>query len=156
MHISHCTEQITLYYLYGYSWTQNLRIWKCSWAWTRNHQVGKHCQWKISHHNSKRRRSRTRCTLQPYFYIKGLGNRHQGTIRFQTWDEWHRIFGHMHMGAVKMMKEKEMVLGMEVDRTVEPAAQCTACITAKQHVKPFPKESRTKIKGIGDLTVRDV
>src|ERR1700678_839731 len=36
MHISHCTEQITLYYLYGYSWTQNLRIWKCSWAWWKN------------------------------------------------------------------------------------------------------------------------
>src|ERR1700678_3303865 len=65
MHISHCTEQITLHYLYGYSWTQNLRIWKCSWAWTRNHQVGKHCQWKISHHNSKRRRSRTRCSTLP-------------------------------------------------------------------------------------------
>src|ERR1700678_2383037 len=74
----------------------------------------------------------------------------------KTWDEWHRIFGHMHMGAVKMMKEKEMVLGMEVDRTVEPAAQCTACITAKQHVKPFPKESRTEIKGIRDLTVSNV
>src|SRR5271155_5690460 len=83
MHISHCTEQITLYYLYSYSWTQNLRIWKCSWAWMRNHQVGKHCQWKISHHNSKGRRSRTRCTLQPYFYIKGLGNQHRGAIRFQ-------------------------------------------------------------------------
>ena len=35
----------------------------------------------------------------------------------KSWDEWHRIFGHMHMGAVKMMKDKEMVLGMEVDRT---------------------------------------
>ena len=62
----------------------------------------------------------------------------------KSWDEWHRIFGHMHMGAVKMMKDKEMFLGMEVDRTVEPAAQCTACISAKQHIKPFPKTSRTK------------
>ena len=39
----------------------------------------------------------------------------------------------MHMGAVKMMKDKEMVLGMEVDRTVELAAKSTAYITAKQH-----------------------
>src|SRR5271168_768781 len=45
---------------------------------------------------------------------------------------------------------------MEVDRTVELAAQCTACNTAKQHVKPFPKESHTEIKGIRDLTVSDV
>ena len=69
----------------------------------------------------------------------------------KTWDEWHRIFGHMHMGAVKMMKDKEMVLGMEV----ELAAQCTACITAKQHIKPYPKESHMEIKRIGDLTVSD-
>src|ERR1700678_2434573 len=86
---SACTSHIArnkshfITYVYGYSWTQNLRIWKCSWTWTRNHQVGKHCQWKISHHNSKRSRSRTRCTIQPYFHIKGLGNRHQGAIRFQ-------------------------------------------------------------------------
>ena len=57
------------------------------------------------------------------------------------------------MGAVKMMKDKEMVLGMEVDRTVEPAAQYTACITAKQHIK---KTSHTEIKRIRDLTVSDV
>src|SRR5271168_2600058 len=137
MHISHCTEQITLYYLYGYSWTQNLRIWKCSWAWTRNHQVGKHCQWKISHHNSKRRRSRTRCNLisisraletgiEVLFASKSVKFRApnkviimEGTMlnrlfemnikgiikpdlacpakTGKTWDEWHRIFGHMHI-----------------------------------------------------------
>ena len=74
----------------------------------------------------------------------------------KTQDEWHRIFGHMHMGAVKMMKEKNMVLGMEVDRSMELAAQCPACIIAKQHTQPFPKESHTEIENIGDLTVSDV
>jgi hypothetical protein len=26
-----------------------------------------------------------------------------------TWDEWHRIFGHLNMGSVKMLKKKELV-----------------------------------------------
>jgi hypothetical protein len=26
----------------------------------------------------------------------------------KTWDEWHKIFGHMHVGAVKMMKDKDI------------------------------------------------
>src|ERR1700678_3818052 len=59
-------------------------------------------------------------------------------------------------GGSKDDEGKRNGLGMEVDRTVEPAAQCMSCITAKQHVKPFPKESCTEIKGIGDLTVSDV
>jgi hypothetical protein len=57
------------------------------------------------------------------------------------------------VGKLSYILLMEMVLGMEVDRTVEPAAQCMACITAKQHVKQFPKESRTEIKGIGDRLV---
>ena len=60
------------------------------------------------------------------------------------------------MGSVKMLKEKETLLGIEVDRTVEPAAQCKACIIAKQHVQPFPKQSQMKIKEIRDLTVSDL
>src|ERR1700679_3899606 len=73
---SHIARNKSHFITYTATPGHNIRIWKCSWAWTRNHQVEKHCQWKISHHNSTGRRSRTRCTLQPYFYIKGLGNRH--------------------------------------------------------------------------------
>ena len=90
--------------------------------------------------------------------VKGIAKHDQAyTAKHgRTWDEWHRIFGHLNMGSVKMLKEKGMVLGMEVDRTVELAAQCQACIVAKQHVKPFPKESQSEIKEIGDLTVSDL
>ena len=90
--------------------------------------------------------------------VKGVAKQDQGcpAKHGRTWDEWHRIFGHMNMGSVKMLKEKGMVLGMEVDRTVEPAAQCKVCIVAKQHVQPFPKNSQTEIKEIGDLTVSDL
>jgi GAG-pre-integrase domain len=90
--------------------------------------------------------------------VKGIGKQDQAcpAKHGRTWDEWHRIFGHLNMASVRMLKEKEMVLGMEVDRTVEPTAQCKACIIAKQHVQPFPKNSETEIKEIGDLTVSDL
>jgi hypothetical protein len=73
-----------------------------------------------------------------------------------TWDEWHRSFGHLNMGSVKMLKKKELVSGMEVDESVEPQAQCKACIQLKQHIQPFPQESLTEIAKIGNLTVTDV
>jgi hypothetical protein len=73
-----------------------------------------------------------------------------------TWDKWDRIFGHLNMGSVKMLKKKELVSRMEVDESVEPQAQCKACIQLKQHIQPFPQESLTKIAKIGDLTVTDV
>jgi transposase InsO family protein len=90
--------------------------------------------------------------------VKGVGKHDQAcpAKHGRTWDEWHRIFGHLNMASVRMLKDKGMVSGMEVDRTVEPAAQCKACIAAKQHVQPFPKNSETEIKEIGDLTVSDV
>ena len=76
----------------------------------------------------------------------------------RTWDEWHRILGHLNIGSVKMLKSKGMVLGMDVneDAEVDVDAKCEACILAKQHVKLFPKQSQTEIKEIGDLTVSDV
>ena len=40
-----------------------------------------------------------------------------------TWDEWHKIFGHLNMGSIKMLKDKDMVDGMDVDKFVEPQLQ---------------------------------
>jgi GAG-pre-integrase domain len=90
--------------------------------------------------------------------VRGIAKQDQAyTAKHRKmWDEWHRIFGHLNMGSIKMLKEKGMVLRMEVDRTVEPAAQCKVCIVAKQHVQSFPKNSQTEIKEIGDLTVSDL
>ena len=90
--------------------------------------------------------------------VKGIAKQDQAYAakHGRTWDEWHRIFGHLNMGSIKMLKEKGMVLGMEVDRTVDPAMQCKVCIVAKQHVQPFPKNNQTEIKEIRDLTVSDL
>jgi GAG-pre-integrase domain len=90
--------------------------------------------------------------------IRGIGQQDQAcpAKHRRMWDEWHRIFGHLGMASVRMLKEKRMVLGMEVDKSVEPAAQCKACIVAKQHTQPFPKNSNTEIKEIRDLKVSNM
>ena len=56
--------------------------------------------------------------------VKGVGKQDQAcpAKHRRTWDEWHRIFGHLNMASVRMLKEKGMVSGMEVDRTVELTA----------------------------------
>ena len=73
----------------------------------------------------------------------------------QTWHDWHKIFGHIYMGSVKMLKEKNMVKGMEVNPETPPP-QCTSCIHAKSHVNPFPQQSETEYKEIGEMTFTDV
>ena len=45
---------------------------------------------------------------------------------------------------------------MEVDESVPATEQCPACLLAKQHVTPYPQESKMEIVEIGDLTVSDL
>src|SRR4051812_7417144 len=73
-----------------------------------------------------------------------------------TWDEWHRIFGHMYIGSIQLLKRKNMVEGMEVDESIAPSRQCAPCIEAKQHRTPFPRSTNESVQEIGELTVSDV
>ncbi|KAJ8468724.1 hypothetical protein ONZ45_g17140 [Pleurotus djamor] len=77
-------------------------------------------------------------------------------VQGRTWDEWHRALGHIHMGAVKMLKKKGMVVGMDVDESVEPALHCVPCQKAKHSVEALPKVAQNKTRSNGDLTVTDV
>jgi transposase InsO family protein len=72
------------------------------------------------------------------------------------WDDWHRIFGHLNMRSLKMLKDKEMVNGLQIDPKSMPSPTCKACVLAKQHHEPFPKESEREVEEIGDLTVSDL
>ena len=78
------------------------------------------------------------------------------TRSVKSWDEWHRILGHLNMESVKRLHDKNMVIGMEVNTKSPETSQCAACIQSKQHVQPFPKISPTEIANVGDLTVTDV
>ena len=59
------------------------------------------------------------------------------------------------MGAVKLMKTGNLVLGMDVDMSA-PVSQCVACIQGKHHIDPFPKCAEDAAELVGDLTVSDV
>lgn len=74
----------------------------------------------------------------------------------RSWDDWHRVMGHISLSSVKLMKTKGMVEGMEVDTSEDPSPQCAPCIQAKQTVNTFPKESLSQPEKIGDLTVADL
>jgi len=72
----------------------------------------------------------------------------------RTLRDWHEIMGHINATSLKILPN--VVTGMELASSRDPPRKCEACIQAKQHVTPFPKESSTKIRGIGDLTLTDV
>ncbi|KAG8731444.1 hypothetical protein FRC10_001725, partial [Ceratobasidium sp. 414] len=63
----------------------------------------------------------------------------------KTWEQWHRVIE-------QVVKEEELPIIAESSKNY----QCEACITAKQHVAPFPQESQTQYKRVGNLIVSDV
>ena len=77
------------------------------------------------------------------------------TPQNHIWHDWHKIMGHIYMGSVKMLKEKDMVKGMEVNPNILPP-QCISYIKAKSHVIPFLQQSKTEYKEIDDMTFTDV
>jgi hypothetical protein len=75
----------------------------------------------------------------------------------RTWLEWHRILGHISPQALQRLKRTNAVSGMEIIESPEGLNfECEPCIQAKAHTRPFPKESSTEIKEIGELIVTDV
>ena len=59
------------------------------------------------------------------------------------------------MGAVRLMKTGNLVLGMDVN-TSALVSQCVACIQGKHHIDPFPKHAEDAAELVGNLTVSDV
>ena len=63
-------------------------------------------------------------------------------IRAHSWDQWHRLYGHISVNAIKNLKSNEMVNGLNIDESTIPSLTCEACIQAKQAHKPFPQEAK--------------
>lgn len=63
---------------------------------------------------------------------------------------------HISYMAVKLMKSKGMVNGMEVDTSEDLNPQCTSCIQAKPTVSPFLKELISQPDKIRDLTIANL
>ncbi|HEV7735885.1 MAG TPA: hypothetical protein VGO47_00690, partial [Chlamydiales bacterium] len=73
----------------------------------------------------------------------------------RTWDEWHRILGHIHFDAIKNLFKSGLVTGMTVDEAKLPT-QCEACIQGKQHTIPVPNEATEHDIAPGEVAVSDV
>lgn len=51
-----------------------------------------------------------------------------------TWDEWHRIFGHLNYEQLRQLHRKNLIEGMAIDTTTPASDQCCTCIEGKQRV----------------------
>ena len=72
----------------------------------------------------------------------------------QSWETWHRRFGHINYYGLQKLYNLKLVNGFNVDtRTAKP--DCIACTEAKQHVKPFNKEAHQESEP-GELTHIDL
>ncbi|QRV89278.1 Retrovirus-related Pol polyprotein from transposon TNT 1-94 [Ceratobasidium sp. AG-Ba] len=76
--------------------------------------------------------------------------------RARSWEEWHRVYGHIGQRSLETLMNSGMVDGMKVDMDSPKDYFCEACVQGMQRVAPFPKESKTVYKAVGDLVVTDV
>ena len=77
-----------------------------------------------------------------------------GTDTPQTWEMWHRKFGHVGYEGLQKLLSDRLINGMNVDRK-SPQPDCVACTEAKMSVKPFAKVVHRNTKP-GQLTHIDV
>jgi len=72
----------------------------------------------------------------------------------QSWEIWHKRFGHTSYGRLQHMLDNNLVEGFSVDtRTQKP--DCIACTESKQTVEPFGKSTERKTEP-GELTHIDL
>ena len=77
-----------------------------------------------------------------------------GTESAQSWETWHKRYGHIGYSGLQKLLDNKMVEGLEVD-TSTPKPDCVACTEAKQNVEPFPKLTNRNTQ-TGDLTHIDL
>ena len=75
-----------------------------------------------------------------------------------SWQEAHRRLGHLSLSSLKLLFEKNLVEGIEIDKNEVPptAIDCESCILAKAHRAPFSNIAERFTKRFGDLTHTDV
>jgi hypothetical protein len=72
-----------------------------------------------------------------------------------TWETWHKRFGHLGNSSIKTLIDKKLVTGLNIDLK-SPQYDCEACVQAKQHVAPFPKASVGILTKPGEVTHMDL
>ena len=54
----------------------------------------------------------------------------------QTWETWHRCFGHIGYSGIKKLLDNKLINGLEID-TNSPKPDCVACTEAKLSKTPY-------------------
>ena len=72
----------------------------------------------------------------------------------QSWETWHKRYGHIGYSGLQKLLDNNMVEGLEININT-PKPDCVACTEAKQNVEPFPKINNRKTQ-TGDLTHIDL
>jgi len=72
----------------------------------------------------------------------------------ESWETWHKCFGHVSYSGLKHLWENNLVEGFNVD-TRSPKPDCVACTEAKQTIEPQNKSSNQQMTP-GELTHIDV
>ena len=73
----------------------------------------------------------------------------------QTWETWHRHFGHVGYDSLKKLYSKRLIDGFTIDPTT-PTPDCVTCTQAKQTWQPFKNKLVTCRKNKGELTHMDL
>ena len=73
----------------------------------------------------------------------------------QTWETWHRRFGHVSYKGLKKLFQERLLDGFTVDQNT-PTPDCTSCTEAKQSVKSFGTRTESTRKNKGELTHIDL
>jgi len=72
----------------------------------------------------------------------------------QSWETWHKRFGHISYHRLQQMLDKNLVEGFSVNMQTK-IPDCVTCTKSKQTVEPFSKTAKRKTEP-GELTHIDV
>lgn len=83
---------------------------------------------------------------------------HAVAIPVLSWEETHRRMGHLSLSSLKILFNKGLVEGVEIDKDqkIPSVLDCESCIAAKSHRAPFPLQAKRQSTKFGDLTHTDV
>jgi transposase InsO family protein len=73
----------------------------------------------------------------------------------QSWETWHKRFGHVGYSGLQRMMQGRLVDGFNVDERT-PKPDCKACTESKQFVTPFPHQAQNRATRPGELTHIDL
>ena len=104
-----------------------------------------------------------RMRVKAHEHIKGKHETHLAQYRYQTflseeptqsWEVWHKRFGHVSYSGLQTLLEKGLVIGFTVN-TRTPKPDCVACTEAKLTEEPYNKKVERQTKP-GELTHMDL